>query len=404
NTSADGLFSDDEDPKETVAKVGSIVVPVFFSIVVILSLVGNILVLVILRLYETLRSLTNIFILNLALSDLIFTSGLPFWIYYHIWGWTLGETVCKAANFVFLVGFYSSVLFLMLMTIQRYVAVVFPLSDWERGQRFTAVPIIAWMMSFAAATPALLYSKVMSDPADDNQLYCEFNSTTAYYDARYQENVFFLVAFLVMGFCYIRILQIIYKCRQNKRHRTVRLIFCIVAVFFIGWAPYNLVLFLHSLTEHELEPFTVCDVSIRLEYALYVCRLLAYSHCCLNPVFYVFVGVKFRNHLKMVLQKIFRKQSITDSHRPRITTVMSQGSIHSSAAGHLSVTAGLRTVHQPKLFSQQCLVGSVLWAASCWQSPVSTDEGLEDDQHCTVQQQPALSCLESKAVWNEAQY
>ncbi|KAI4891569.1 hypothetical protein NFI96_002215 [Prochilodus magdalenae] len=32
-------------------------------------------------------------------------------------------------------------------------------------------------------------------------------------------------------------------------------------------------------------------------------------------------------------------------------------------------------------------VGSVLWAASCGQGPVTTGEGLEDDQHCTVQQQ-----------------
>ncbi|KAI4884123.1 hypothetical protein NFI96_003522 [Prochilodus magdalenae] len=61
-------------------------------------------------------------------------------------------------------------------------------------------------------------------------------------------------------------------------------------------------------------------------------------------------------------------------------------------AGVLSVTARLRIVHQPKLPScwhsmVNVLWGSVLWAASCGQHPVSTDEGLEDDQHCTVQQQ-----------------
>ncbi|KAI4895525.1 hypothetical protein NFI96_007212 [Prochilodus magdalenae] len=69
---------------------------------------------------------------------------------------------------------------------------------------------------------------------------------------------------------------------------------------------------------------------------------------------------------------------------------------YSSVAGHLSVTPGLRTrIHQPILSS--VLWGSVLWAvscgaescgaASCGQRPVPTDEGLEDDQHCTVQQQ-----------------
>ncbi|KAL6465992.1 hypothetical protein MHYP_G00261250 [Metynnis hypsauchen] len=91
--------------KEPPAQVGSIAVPLLFSTVVLLSLVGNILVLVILGLYENLRSLTNIFILNLALSDLMFTLGLPFWSSQYIWGWTFGDAVCKGVNFVFSAGF-----------------------------------------------------------------------------------------------------------------------------------------------------------------------------------------------------------------------------------------------------------------------------------------------------------
>nr|AXJ20727.1 putative X-C motif chemokine receptor 1-like protein [Ctenopharyngodon idella] len=97
--------------KEEVVKVGSIIIPVFFTIVVVLSCIGNILVLVILALYESLKSLTNVFILNVALSDLLFTFGLPFWASYYIWDWTFGDSGCKAVKFLFYVGFYSSVLF-----------------------------------------------------------------------------------------------------------------------------------------------------------------------------------------------------------------------------------------------------------------------------------------------------
>ncbi|XP_036455121.1 chemokine XC receptor 1-like [Colossoma macropomum] len=293
--------------KETVAQVGSTAVPLLFSIVVLLSLVGNILVLVILGLYENLRSLTNIFILSLALSDLMFTLGLPFWSSQYIWGWTFGDAVCKGISFVFSAGYYSRIVFLMLMTIQCYVAVVHPLSDCERGQRVAAVPILAWVVSFGAAMPALLYSEVMGDPVDYNVFYCVFDSMAASVNATYQQNIFFVVAFLVVAFCYIRILQTI--CRRNKRHRTIRLIFCIAGMFFVGWAPYNIVIFLHTLTEHEVEPFTDCDVSTYLDYALYVCQLLAFSNCCLNPVCYVIVSVQFRNHFKMVLRKIFRSQT-----------------------------------------------------------------------------------------------
>ncbi|XP_053499317.1 chemokine XC receptor 1-like [Ictalurus furcatus] len=317
--------------KEAVAKLGSIVVPLFFSIVVVLSLTGNILVLVILALYENLKSLTNIFILNLALSDLLFTVGLPFWACYYIWGWTLGDAACKAVCLVFYAGFYSSVVFLVLMTVQRYTAVVHPLSDWEKGQgnaQRYAIPIVGWVMSIAAALPAPIYSSEMPDPEDATQLYCEYNSTYAKLVITYEQNCFFVCTFLIMGFCYFRMLQIVFRSRSNKRQRTIKLILCIAVVFFFGWAPYNLVIFLQTFTNLNVKFFTICEVTHHLDYAEYVCKLLAFSHCCLNPVFYVFVGVKFRNHLKEILQKIFQRPINTSTPQTRTANGQSLGSLY----------------------------------------------------------------------------
>ncbi|KAK7896146.1 hypothetical protein WMY93_021471 [Mugilogobius chulae] len=97
---------------------------------VALSVFGNSLVIAILIKYENLKSITNAFILNLAISDLLFTACLPFWVYYNAQGkWTLGETACKTVNFIFYIGFYSSGFLLILMTIHRYIAVVNPLSN-----------------------------------------------------------------------------------------------------------------------------------------------------------------------------------------------------------------------------------------------------------------------------------
>ncbi|XP_072553448.1 chemokine XC receptor 1-like [Salminus brasiliensis] len=314
--------------KEKVVKVGSIALPLFFSLVVLLSLFGNILVLVILARYESLKSLTNIFILNLALSDLIFTLGLPFWSCHFIWGWTFGNLMCKGVSFVFSAGFYSSMVFLMVMTVQRYVAVVHPLSDWETGPRLAAVPVLAWVVSIGAALPALLQSSVMPDTTDPKTMYCKYSSIEALLAATYQQNVSLVVAFLIMSFCYIRILQTVLKSKARRRHRTIRLIFCIVAVFFVGWTPYNVVIFLKSFTFYDIPAFTDCNVSDNLDYALYGCRLLAFSHCCLNPVFYAFVGVKFRNHLKEIVQ-LFRSKIKTDPQQPRIATIPgSQGSMY----------------------------------------------------------------------------
>ncbi|XP_027000910.1 chemokine XC receptor 1-like [Tachysurus fulvidraco] len=313
--------------KDDVAKFGSILIPLFFSIVVLLSLIGNILVLVTLAYYENLKSLTNIFILNLALSDLLFTVGLPFWACYYIWGWTLGDVACKTVSFVFFAGFYSSITFLMMMTIQRYMAVVHPLSDWEKRQGMELIPVLGWLVGIGIAVPAPIFSSVMSDPADDSQLYCEYNSNTVELRLIYLQNVIFVFAFSVMGFCYTRILQTIVNTRARKKHRTIKLIFCIVVVFFFGWAPYNLVIFLQTFTTLNVEYFTDCEVTNYLDYAENVCKLLAFSHCCLNPVFYVFVAVKFRNYLKEILQKIFQRATTTSLPQTR-TNAQSLGSLY----------------------------------------------------------------------------
>ncbi|KAM3620443.1 uncharacterized protein V6R79_023530 [Siganus canaliculatus] len=299
-------YEDEVCEKGQVVKFGSIFVPVFFSVVIALSITGNILVLIILALYENLKSLTNIFILNLAISDLVFTVGLPFWASYHIWGWLFSEILCKIVTFVFFTGFYSSILFLTLMTVYRYLAVVHPLFQVNTKKFSSAVivSILLWIISFAAAMPSFLHiSLVMIPVKGGHSMGCEYKTSLWKSISVFQQNIFLLVAFVVMAFCYIQILKIIRRTRSTRKSRAVKLVFCIVAVFFFGWVPYNVVIFLRILADNFVSVFT-CESAIQLDYAFYICRLIAYSHCCLNPVFYAFVGVKFRSHLKSLLYRI----------------------------------------------------------------------------------------------------
>ncbi|XP_072553564.1 chemokine XC receptor 1-like [Salminus brasiliensis] len=292
--------------------------PVVFAVVVVLSLLGNTLVLVILGLYETLKSTANIFILNLAVSDLIFTLGLPFWSSSYVWGWTFGEVMCKGMNFVSSAGFYSSTVFLMLLTIQHYIAVVHPQSQWNRMKPLAVIPIFAWVVSFTAASPDFLHCEVVASISENStEVYCAHNSVEALLAGTYRKNLFFVVTFLIVGFCCVRILQANRRFRGNDDHTDLRgtqketksLVFCIALVFFVFWAPYNIVIFLQSL---HIEPFTTCEVFIQLDSAFFVCRLLAYSHCCLNPVIYVLVVKTSRNHLRAFQRKIFQQQDDAD--------------------------------------------------------------------------------------------
>ncbi|KAK2885221.1 hypothetical protein Q8A67_016058 [Cirrhinus molitorella] len=191
-------YSDEEDYSDHLCRkeveVRDASIPLLFISVVVLSFICNTLVLVILALTGNLRSLTNIFSLNLALSNLLFTFGLLFHASYY-WGWTFGESGCKAVKFLFYLGFYSGVLFLTLMTVQRYMAVVHPLSNRERSS-FLVSSFIIWVLSGTVAMLGSLHSKVM---IEFDTLYCEYDTIEWKPAIAYFQNALFFIAFAIIN-------------------------------------------------------------------------------------------------------------------------------------------------------------------------------------------------------------
>ncbi|XP_048379520.1 C-C chemokine receptor type 3-like [Stegostoma tigrinum] len=288
--------------KDNVNSFGAALMPSFYMIVLILSLIGNGLVLLVLVKYEYLKSITNIFILNLAISDLLSAICLPFWVVHHLKGWIFGVVMCKLMSGMFYIGFYSGIMFLTLMTIDRYLAVVHAVSAARsRKIRYaTVTSVIVWLTSTLATVPDFIFVDL------DEDYKMEICDNIYPYDAAvpwklfryYQQNiVFFVLPFIIIVYCYFRIIQTLVKCRTVQKHRTLRVIFTIVVVFFLCWAPYNVVIFLRSLEEIQLLQLESCDLEMQLDYAHIISYTVAYFHCCLNPIFYAFVGEKFRRHL-----------------------------------------------------------------------------------------------------------
>lgn len=294
----------------------------YFFLVVIISLLGNILVVVILLKYENPRNLTNTLILNLAVSDLFFTLGLPFWGYYHLNGWTLGEPTCKMVGFIFYVGFYSGSILLILMTIHRYVAVMNPLSDIVSTKGFWSamVSLIIWVVSIGLGTPAFFFTAVQDD------IYCTMGKNTWTLWGIYQQNILFVATSGVFVFCYSQIIcRLLRPTAQRRKVKTLKVIFALIVVFFLSWGPYNVVLLLQSFNYLPKEAVSSkdvvqsCETMKQQDKAFFVCHLFAFSHCCLNPVFYVFVGVKFKNHLKKMLKGSGHSNHNLRSRQSRLT-------------------------------------------------------------------------------------
>ncbi|XP_051555227.1 chemokine XC receptor 1-like [Myxocyprinus asiaticus] len=317
----DSDYGDEICDKINVVQFGAAVTPIVFTIVIVFSCVGNTLVIWVLVKYENLKSLTNTFLLNLALSDLIFTFGLPFWAYYYMYGWTFGDPACKTVNFVFYTGYYSSIIFLTVLTVHRYVAVVYPMSMVisKKSLHCYVTSAVIWIISLCAAVPQAKFNTVVSLPNDETMQYCDFDRQVNWkLMGTYLQNSFFLVAFVIITFCYSQILGRLLRPTSHTRNKTVRLILCIVVFFFLGWGPYNVAIFLDSLISWEISPFNECNVSITVDYLMYISRMVAFSHCCLNPVFYVFVGIKFRNHLKKMLWTVCKKGIVPQNRHSRL--------------------------------------------------------------------------------------
>ncbi|GCB75966.1 C-C chemokine receptor type 4-like [Scyliorhinus torazame] len=299
-TTPDDEYGDYEYPcnKESYNKFGSTLMPSFYGVVLMLSLIGNGLVLLVLVKYEYLKSITNIFILNLAISDLLSTICLPFWAIHHLNGWIFGVAMCKLINGMFYIGFYSGIMFLTLMTIDRYLAVVHAVSAARsRKIRYaTVTSIIVWLTSTLATIPDFYFATLADDNVTCVNIYQ--NAVSWKLLSYYQQNIlFFILPFAIIVYCYFRIIQTLVKCRTVQKHRTLRVIFTIVVVFFLCWSPYNIVIFLRSFEELDLLRFEECELEMRLDYAQIISYTVAYFHCCLNPIFYAFVGQKFRRHL-----------------------------------------------------------------------------------------------------------
>lgn len=255
--------------------------------------------------------MTNILLLNLVMSSLLFTSSLPFQcIYMQLSNWIFGTVMCKVVNSVYYLGFYSSVFFLTLLTFDRHLAVVYSLAASQaRNQRYAVVScVVVWLVSgLACIRPMLLHNTFKYT---EDTVYCdEYPAFIPYIDEeKLRISGFFLQLFLflilplaLIIYCYIRIAVTVISSRISTKFRTVRLIFIIVLLFFICWTPFNIVLLIMLIKDDDIS----CEEEHNLGYALQVTRSLAHLYFCISPIFYTFVGRKFQNYFRQMLVASF---------------------------------------------------------------------------------------------------
>ncbi|XP_073483598.1 C-C chemokine receptor type 6 [Aquarana catesbeiana] len=305
-------YSDEED---TLCQMGSvrkslkIFGPIALSLIFIFGLVGNILVVVTFSWYKKSKTMTDIFLLNMAIADLLFIFTLPFWaVYLEKNEWIFGDFMCKLTKSIYTINFNCSMLLLACVGIDRYVAIVQVTKSFRIRNFALSYKGVICLAVWIVATGLSIITCIFSGAYEFGNV----NICDASYPAHFRASDWkfavialevgtgFFVPFIVMLFCYACIIKTLLQAKNSQRYKAIQVIVTVMIAFLVCQVPYNVALLIKAI--NLFQGYETC--SILLEYALQSTRLIAFFHCCLNPVIYAFIGVKFRNYFVKVVQNM----------------------------------------------------------------------------------------------------
>lgn len=144
---------------ETFVDTITPIVTVCFSIIGITGFLGNTLVILVVLLNPQMRSTTNMLIINLAVADLLFVvTCVPFTAIDYVSNeWPLGNAWCKIVQYLIIVTALASIYTLVLMSLDRFLAVVYPISSRSLRNEQNALKAITilWLLILIVSIPVI---------------------------------------------------------------------------------------------------------------------------------------------------------------------------------------------------------------------------------------------------------
>merc|ERR1719278_2025612 len=180
------------------------IIQVFYALVCMLGLLGNSLVIYVVLRFSKMHTVTNTYILHLAMADECFLVGIPFLIAtMALREWPFGTTLCKVYFTTTSINQITSSLFLMVLSADRYIAVCHPISSprFRTGLIAKVISLSAWLMSAILMLPIFLYATTISRPDGGqscNIYWRNINGTSE--EAILNEQTAFTFYTLVFGF------------------------------------------------------------------------------------------------------------------------------------------------------------------------------------------------------------
>ncbi|XP_034048434.1 proteinase-activated receptor 2-like isoform X3 [Thalassophryne amazonica] len=298
-----GVEVTDDAKRVLSSSITTIFLPVIYIIVFAVGLPTNALAVWVFLFRTKTKHPSSIYMANLALADLLFVIWVPMKIAYHFNGndWIYGEELCKVLVAFFYANMYSSIAFITCISVQRYWAVVDPLSHRQKDRCLSvAVSVSIWVVVWLLTIPLYLYNQQVK--------VSNLNISTCHDVTKPSQKTMaagYFLTMAILGFivptvvCIISYILMLKSLRANmgdssiakKRQKAVVLIITVLVMFILCFTPSNIMLLVHY-------SLLLQDTDNNL-FGFYITTLcLASLNCCFDPFIYYFISEDFRDHVK----------------------------------------------------------------------------------------------------------
>lgn len=352
-------------------------VVVWYSITMVLGLVGNIVLICVISRCREKANVTSIFICNLSFSDiLVCIFCLPFTVIYTLMDhWVFGSLLCRLVPFIQCVSVTVSVLSLVFIALERHQLIINP-SGWKPSipQAYMAV-IFIWILACFTSSPFLAFQLLTNEPytnvppsqtsVNTQEVYVNASPPhpATYQNSSLLSNSYrhlfahvptathmeaclerwpsqqqrlayttWLLMFQYCGplllvlLCYVRVFvrlrhrkDMLDRVQTPKSQRVTHsrriniMLVALITAFALCWLPLTI---FNVLSDWKQEALPICHHNLLFS----LCHLLAMSSTCINPIIYGFLNSNFRQDVRDVILHC-RWQPVEESEHYPMSTV-----------------------------------------------------------------------------------
>ncbi|XP_072520632.1 chemerin-like receptor 1 isoform X2 [Salminus brasiliensis] len=203
-------------------------------------------------------------------------------------------------SFILFLNMFSSIFLLVIISVDRCMAVVFPM--WAQNLRTirkaSVIVTLVWVISAALSTPSLVFRDVRPNHEKPTQIcYNNYNMPDQRHTAivAYRFMLGFLIPFLIIIICYIIIIRKLESNQVARSKKPFKIMTALIVTYFICWLPF------HIIALMELNHTKYKSI---LSVGQMFGATLASANSCLNPFLYAFMGKDFKNKWYAFLSKI----------------------------------------------------------------------------------------------------